>query len=41
MHRPENVEKLINFAEVGEFTLPEKLTEAYAIYQRVRSHAEL
>jgi hypothetical protein len=38
MQRPENVEKLINFAEVGEFTLPEKLTKAYAVYQRVRAH---
>jgi hypothetical protein len=38
MQRPVNVEKLITFAEVGEFTLPEKLTEAYEVYQRVRDH---
>jgi hypothetical protein len=40
MQRPLNVEKLINFAEVGEFTLPEKLTEAYQVYQRVRAHGD-
>jgi hypothetical protein len=40
MRRPENVERLINFAEVGEFTLPEKLTEAYEVYQRVRAHGD-
>jgi hypothetical protein len=40
MQRPLNVEELINFAEVGEFTLPEKLTEAYAVYQRVRAHGD-
>jgi hypothetical protein len=31
MQRPLNVEELINFAEVGGFTLPQKLTEAYAV----------
>jgi len=40
MQRPLNVESLINFAEVGEFTLPEKLTEAYEVYQRVRAHGD-
>jgi hypothetical protein len=37
MQPPLNVEKLINFAEVGEFTLPEQLTQAYEVYQRVRA----
>jgi hypothetical protein len=31
MQPPLNVEKLINFAEVGEFTLPEQLTQAYGV----------
>jgi hypothetical protein len=40
MQRPGNVEELINFAEAGQFTLPEKLTEAYAVYQRVRAYGD-
>jgi hypothetical protein len=40
MRRPENVEKLINFAEVGQFTLPMQLTKAYEVYQQVRAYGD-